>query len=80
MKHASEYRAYAEECRTLAKRMESEHQQPLFDVARTWDKLAAASADLVRPHGELVQDRPPEAARRSPYDPHGASEGVRPLR
>ena len=57
MKHASEYRAYAEECRTLAKQLEGENREQLLDMARTWDKLAIESADLVHLRSELELDR-----------------------
>ncbi len=48
MKTVSEYRAYAEECRTLARQMDGAHREQLLDMARTWDRLAAETADLVR--------------------------------
>jgi hypothetical protein len=54
MKHASEYRAYAEECRTLAKQMEGEQREQTMDVARTWDRLAEDRSGLVRRHPELA--------------------------
>lgn len=57
MKHASEYRAYAEECRSLAKQLEGENREQLLDMARTWDKLAIESADLVHLRSKLELDR-----------------------
>jgi hypothetical protein len=54
MKHASEYRAYADECRTLAKQMEGEQREQTMDVARTWDRLAEDRSCLVRRHPELA--------------------------
>jgi hypothetical protein len=41
VKKASEYRAHAEECRALAKRMEQgEHREQLVAMAQTWERLA----------------------------------------
>ena len=56
MKKASEYREYAEECRTLAKQLEGEHRDQLLDMARTWDKLASERADLHDLPSDQVQD------------------------
>jgi hypothetical protein len=64
MKRASEYRAYSEECRTLAKQMEGGHREQLLDMARTWEKLASESADFVRSDPHPHRDGMSEAATR----------------
>jgi hypothetical protein len=41
MKKASEYRQHAEECRSLARKLEAgEHRELLVTMASTWDTLA----------------------------------------
>ena len=41
MKKASEYRLHAEECRSLARKLEAgEHRELLLTMATTWDTLA----------------------------------------
>jgi hypothetical protein len=37
MKNAFECRAYAEECRGLAERMNEEHRQQTLDMAELWE-------------------------------------------
>jgi len=70
MKAASEYRAYAEECRTLARQMDGGHREQLLDMARTWDKLAAeATADLVPPDSERAPRGRREDAAETPRVP-----------
>ena len=49
MKKASEYRQHADECRTLAARMDSgEHRDQLLEMAATWDRLADERAQQVK--------------------------------
>ena len=49
MKKASEYRQHADECRTLAARMDSgEHRDQLLEMAATWDRLAAERSQRAR--------------------------------
>ena len=70
MKAASEYRAYAEECRTLARQMDDGHREQLLDMARTWDKLAAeATADLVPPRSERAQTATREDVAETRHEP-----------
>lgn len=69
MKHASEYRAYSEECRTLAKQMEGGHREQLLDMARTWEKLASESADFVRSDRSADRRGTPETTTRL-SEPH----------
>ncbi len=70
MKTVSEYRAYAEECRTLARQMDAAHREQLLDMARTWDRLAAETADPVRPRSEHAQTEACEdSARESQHGP-----------
>lgn len=54
MKKASDYRKYAEECRTLAKQMpDGEQRRQLMEMAQTWDNLAADRERLLHKHPEL---------------------------
>lgn len=54
MKKASEYRQHADECRTLAGRMDvGEHRDQLLEMAATWDKLADERSDMVKRHPEV---------------------------
>ena len=69
MKRASEYRAYSEECRTLAKQMEGGHREQLLDMARTWEKLASESADFVRSDRSPDRHGTPEITTRQ-SEPH----------
>ena len=49
MKKASEYRQHADECRTLAGRMDvGEHRDQLLEMAATWDRLAAERSQRAR--------------------------------
>ena len=49
MKKASEYRQHADECRTLAARMDSgEHRDQLLEMAATWDRLADERAQQAK--------------------------------
>lgn len=51
MKKASEYRQHADECRTLAGRMDvGEHRDQLMEMAATWDKLAEERSEMVKRH------------------------------
>jgi hypothetical protein len=67
MKTVSEYRAYAEECRTLARQMDGAHREQLLDMARTWDRLAA---DLVRPGSERAPDMREDTAQEDHRGPN----------
>jgi hypothetical protein len=43
MTRADDYRKYAEECRSLAKKMEHENERNwLLEMAKAWEKLAKA--------------------------------------
>lgn len=54
MKKASEYRQHADECRTLAARMEvGEHRDQLLEMAATWDRLAVERSEMVQRHPEV---------------------------
>ena len=54
MKKASEYRQHADECRTLAGRMDvGEHRDQLLEMAATWDKLADERSEMVKRHPEV---------------------------
>ena len=58
MKKASEYRQHADECRTLAGRMDvGEHRDQLLEMAATWDRLANERADMVKRHPEVSAER-----------------------
>jgi hypothetical protein len=58
MKKASEYRQHADECRSLAARMEvGEHRDQLLKMAATWDQLAAERAQRAK---RQSGDRPDE--------------------
>lgn len=40
MRKASEYRKHADECRELARRMDSsEHREQLLEMARHWERM-----------------------------------------
>lgn len=57
MKKASEYRLHAQECRTLAARMERcERRDQLTTMVENWEQLAAERADLIRRHPELAHE------------------------
>lgn len=57
MKKASEYRQHADECRTLAGRMDSgEHRDQLLEMAATWDKLADERSEMVKRHPEVSSE------------------------
>lgn len=48
MKKASEYRHHADECRTLAAKMENgEHRDQLLGMAATWEQLARERERLI---------------------------------
>lgn len=68
MRKASEYRQHADECRLLAKRMDSgEQRDQLLTMAATWEQLAQERSDLVRRHPELaLEGERGEEAERSP--------------
>lgn len=53
MKKASEYRQHAQECRTLAGRVEGQHRDQLLEMAATWQKLAEERSELVLRHPNL---------------------------
>lgn len=54
MKKASEYRQHADECRTLASRMDvGEHRDQLLEMAATWDRLAEERSEMVQRHPEV---------------------------
>ncbi|HEX6866248.1 MAG TPA: hypothetical protein VF122_03355 [Caulobacteraceae bacterium] len=58
MKKASEYRQHADECRTLAGRMDvGEHRDQLMEMAATWDRLAEERADMVKRHPGVGGER-----------------------
>jgi len=40
MQSAAQYRAYAQECRRLAKTLRSENRDTLLKIADAWDKCA----------------------------------------
>lgn len=55
MKKASEYRAHAEECRSLAAKMDlGDARDQLLTMARHWEQLAAERAELIGRHPELA--------------------------
>ena len=58
MKKASEYRQHADECRTLAARMDSgEHRDQLLEMAATWDRLADERAQQAKRRPERAGER-----------------------
>jgi len=56
MKKASEYRQHAQECRTLAGRVEGQHREQLLEMAATWQRLAEERSELVLRHPEIAVD------------------------
>lgn len=56
MKKASEYRQHADECRSLASKMQGDARDQLLEMASTWDKLAQDRSDLITRHPELALD------------------------
>lgn len=56
MKKASEYRQHADECPSLASKMQGEARDQLIEMATTWDKLAEDRSGLVSRYPELALD------------------------
>jgi hypothetical protein len=66
LKKASEYALHAQECRALARTMETgEQRDQLLKLARMWERLAADRSDPVREHPELAL-----AADKTPPEPN----------
>lgn len=59
MKKASEYRQHAQECRTLATKLDfgEEQRQQLLDMARYWDRLADERAAMLKRRAEAAAAR-----------------------
>lgn len=55
MKKAADYRRHAQECRALAKKVETEAQRvSLLQMAETWDSLATERERFVADYPELA--------------------------
>jgi ribosomal protein S4 len=72
VKKASEYRAHAEECRSLARTMQGEQRDQLLAMAANWEKLAADRSDLIRRYPDLALqgEHEEEASEVSNTAPH----------
>lgn len=57
VKKASEYRAHAQDCRVLARRMKTDAQrETLLQMAADWDEMATYRARLITLHPELAKE------------------------
>ena len=57
VKKASEYRAHAQDCRMLARRMKTDAQrETLLQMAMDWDEMAIYRARLITLHPELAKE------------------------